>query len=168
MSVARQSADYWHWFSRPIPFSSPEPVVSWSRRACLARVQFSSLASRWKTREKIAPVMRATYTRFENKQSKRLFSFFLNLGRGVGGWGGGVSIFRGRERGGQREQSSFFLALPLPLAWVAGGPCIVSTICILRWFRVSATQATSLPPPFRLASFGVRLCSEPQRKWKTH
>ena len=111
MSAARQSADYWHWFSRPIPFSSPEPVVSWSRRVRLARVQFSSLASRWKTREKIAPVMRATYTRFENKQSKRLFSFFLNLG-----WGAGECPFSGGEREEGRENNlPFFLRSPFRL-----------------------------------------------------
>ena len=95
MSAARQSADYWHWFSRLIP--------SRVSRACLVLLAHFALKN-----------SRTTYTQFENKHSKSFFPFFL--------------FFRGRERRGQREQSSFFLALPLPLAWVAAGPCIVSTI----------------------------------------
>lgn len=127
---------------------TPESVVSWSRHVCLARVQFSSLASRWKTREKIASVMRTTYTRFENKQSKRFFSFFLNLGRG-----GGVHFQGAREKRAERTIFLFFLRSPFRLPGLQ--PAHASSQPFVSWDGLECLQRRL--PPSLLPSASPRL-----------
>ena len=120
-------------------------------RVCLARVQVSSLASRWKTREKIEPVMRATYTRLENKQSKPFFSLFFIWG-GEGG-GGGCPFWGGKREEGRENNLPFFLRSPFRLPGLQ--PAHASSQPFVSWDGLECLQRRL--PPSLLPSASPRL-----------